>query len=93
MKPKFQHDCKACYFVSVVNGSDMYLCNGTIIARSGDDGSDSAAMPIDMFLRLWRENEMTSGHGGVMPWQQYVTECAGHYNAMARVLALQFNVR
>lgn len=91
--PKFKHDCESCYFVKNVDGYDVYLCNGTIIARYGNDGPDYASMPINMFLRLWRENEMVNGHGGELPWQVYVTQCAGHYNAMARVLALQRNVR
>lgn len=39
MKPQYQHDCKYCEFVGIIDGKDIYVCpqNGypTIVAREG----------------------------------------------------------
>lgn len=89
MKPKFQHDCKACYFIRNVNGYDVYTCNGSIIARYGNDGPDYVSMPVEMFVRMWKENETIHGCGGDIGFREYATDCALHYGAIARVLNLR----
>lgn len=46
--PRFQHDCNKCRFLGILNGDDLYTCEGvggkTYILRHGHEDSNNSAM-------------------------------------------------
>ena len=52
--PVFDHDCDQCIFLENFQGADLYFCpstffGGSLIARDGDEGSQYASCPKDVF--------------------------------------------
>lgn len=38
--PIFNHDCDTCKFLGTYNRRDLYVCDKTLVARFGDEGSE-----------------------------------------------------
>ncbi|USN15028.1 hypothetical protein PAPPERLAPAPP_01000 [Brevundimonas phage vB_BpoS-Papperlapapp] len=65
---RFAHDCAACRLVAAVAPNDgrdfdLYLCDaeGSLIARTGDDGADYTSMPLAFADHFAGETESDMG--------------------------------
>jgi hypothetical protein len=61
-KSIFTHDCDKCTFLGHYFDHDVYVCKteisrGSIIARFGNEGSEYASCPLDLFI-----GGLTDGH-------------------------------
>lgn len=50
--PIFRHDCRCCTFLGHDAGADHYVCRGSLIARTGDDGPDYHSMPAVFMIGM-----------------------------------------
>lgn len=93
MAPKFQHDCKKCNFLGHFLGFDVYTCVGTvstsIIARDGNEPSEYASMPLDMFKDMIERNvDIGQQHGPTIKYHQHLLD-GGYHSAWVLALACQ----
>ena len=93
MAPKFSHDCGKCKFLGHFLGFDVYVCVGqtstSIIARDGNEPSEYASMPLDMFKDMVKRNvDIGQSNGPTMKFQQYVLD-GGYHTAWVLALACQ----
>jgi hypothetical protein len=56
MKPRFKHDCPACLFLGRHYGYDVYLCDDSILARSGNEPHRYASKFLSVLQRGLNSN-------------------------------------
>ena len=65
---RFAHDCAACRLIAAVEPNDgrafdLYVCDGegSLIARTGDDGPDYASFPLALAPAMEGETDSDMG--------------------------------